>query len=263
MWWREYVPVARRQADAKAYAAKVAKKEKRVLAPVRLDGTKIAKTFWGKAWCDNLEAYSDFANRMPRGRTYVRNGSVIDLTIDRGKIKALVSGSDVYQVTIDITPLSKNVWAKVKADSAQSIDSLIDLLAGRFDDVVMKRLTRKGDGLFPQPREIKLRCSCPDYATMCKHCAAVLYGVGSRLDHSPEMLFTLRGVDHTELIGQAVSAENLSQSLGAKSGLATDDLGAMFGIDLVGSTVATEAPPKTATRKRATTAKAAVRKKPR
>lgn len=233
--WRPYVSVAQRRANAAKYAAKVAKKEKRSLNPIQISGRKIADTFWGKAWCDNLEAYSDFSNRLPRGRTYVRNGSVIDLQIERGKITAMVSGSDVYQVTIQIDSLPKKQWAGVKNDCAQSIDSLLDLLAGRFDDGVMKRLTHKEEGLFPKPKEIKFSCSCPDWATMCKHCAAVLYGIGSRLDRSPEMLFTLRGVDHTELIGQAVTVENLDTSLKAKSNneIDTDELSEMFGIDLV------------------------------
>jgi uncharacterized Zn finger protein len=233
--WRPYVPVAQRQANARKYAANVAKKEKRTLTPVTINGRKIAGTFWGKAWCENLEAYSDFSNRLPRGRTYVRNGSVIDLQIERGKIKAFVSGSEVYTVVIDISTLPSGVWRKIKEDCAQSIDSVLDLLAGRFDQGVMTRITRPDDGLFPKPKEIKMKCSCPDWATMCKHCAAVLYGIGARLDTEPQMLFTLRGVDHTELIGQAVSAENLDRSLASSTGaaIANSELGEMFGIDLV------------------------------
>ena len=235
--WRQYVPVARRRAQATAAAKKLAQKQKRPMSPVNIAGNKITTTFWGNAWCDNLEAYSDYANRMPRGRTYVRNGSVVDLQIERGKIVALVAGSEVYTVVINISTLDKADWASVKKDCAQSIESLIDLLGGRFDDGVMKRLCRQKDGLFPKPNEIKLRCSCPDDATMCKHCAAVLYGVGARLDSAPELLFTLRGVDHTELIGQAVSSENLDRSLKGKgaSTLQSGELAEMFGIDLVGS----------------------------
>jgi uncharacterized Zn finger protein len=259
--WRPYVPVAQRRAKAATYAKKLASKEKRPLSPVNIVGRKIAASFWGNAWCDNLEAYSDFANRMPRGRTYVRNGSVIDLQIERGKIKALVSGSDVYTVTIEIATLPKAAWAGVKQDCAQSIESLIDLLGGRFDDGVMKRLSRQEDGMFPKPKEIKLKCSCPDWATMCKHCAAVLYGVGARLDSSPELLFTLRGVDHTELIGQAVSSENLDRSLQGQgaSALPSGELSEMFGIDLVGGnaiTAVAEAPAKV----RVKPVKAAVKK---
>jgi uncharacterized Zn finger protein len=232
--WKPYVPVAQRRAKAAAYATKLAKKEKRTLSPVKIEGRIIARSYWGQAWCDNLESYSDFANRLPRGRTYVRNGSVIDLQIQRGKIKALVSGSDVYHVTIAIKTLKPALWTRIKRDCSRSIHSLIDLLQGRFDQGVMQRLSQRDGGLFPPPKEIDMDCSCPDWAGMCKHVAAVLYGVGARLDTAPELLFTLRHVDHLELITTAASAENLDHSLaaGAASALATADLGAMFGIEL-------------------------------
>ncbi len=241
--FRPYVPVATRKANAEKHAAKVAKKEKRALAPVKIDGTKIARTFWGLAWCDNLERYSDYANRLPRGRTYVRNGSVVDLQIENGKIKALVAGSDVYTVTITIDTLKAPSWKKIKTDCSQSIASLIDLLQGKFDQGVMERLTQRDGGLFPKPGEIKMRCSCPDSAWLCKHLAAVMYGVGARLDLSPELLFTLRAVDHLELIGQAVTADNLDKTLGAgqQTGLADSDLGELFGIEIDSGAVVTAA----------------------
>lgn len=232
--FRPYVPVAKRRADAQKFALALAKKEKRNLTPVQIEGRKIATTFWGQAWMDNLERYSDFDNRLPRGRTYVRNGSVIDLTIGRGLVKAIVSGSEIYQVEVNIGTLASAVWKKIKNDCAHSIDSLIDLLSGKFDNGVMQRLTRTGDGLFPQPAEIKMKCSCPDYATLCKHVAAVLYGVGARLDTQPELLFTLRDVDHTELIQQATTGKNLDRMLTtSKTGtLGGEDLGELFGIEL-------------------------------
>ena len=213
--WRPYVPVAQRRAQALAYATKLAKKEKRDVCPVQISKRTIASTFWGRAWCDNLEQYSDFANRLPRGRTYVRNGSVVDLQIEAGKVRAIVGGSDVYKVRVSIKTLAKPIWTRVKRDCAQGIDSLIDLLQGRFEDGVMKRLTHPEDGLFPRPKEIEMDCSCPDWAVLCKHVAAVLYAVAARLDTEPQLLFTLRDVDHTELISQAVAAENLERSLTA------------------------------------------------
>lgn len=233
-FYRPYVPVAERKAKAAAYAAKLAKKEKRTLAPVNLTGRKIATTFWGQAWCENLERYSDFENRLPRGATYVRNGSVIDLQIKRGKVEALVSGSEVYKVKIDIKTLPAAQWAQIKRDCSRSFDSLADLLQGRFDKGIMERLTRRDGGLFPTPEEIKMSCSCPDWAGMCKHVAATLYGVGARLDHEPELLFTLRDVDHLELISHAadVGAVDEATRADADGALAGADLGAMFGIDL-------------------------------
>jgi uncharacterized Zn finger protein len=233
--FRPYVPVAQRRARAAAHALKLAKKEKRTLAPIARTGRRtIAESFWGKAWCENLEAYSDFANRLPRGRTYARNGSIIDLQMGRGKVTALVSGSEIYRVTIDIKTLPAAAWSRIKEDCARSIDSLMDLLQGRFDEGIMRRLTQRDGGLFPQPREVQMDCSCPDWAGMCKHVAATLYGVGTRLDTRPELLFTLRNVDHLELLGRAVDADNLDRTLKgrADSALAGSDLGAIFGIEL-------------------------------
>jgi uncharacterized Zn finger protein len=247
--YREYVPVAQRKAQGSWYAIEHARKQGRAVQPVMIRGKKIATTFWGKAWCDHLESYSDYANRLPRGRTYVRNGSVVDLAISAGRVEALVAGSDTYEVDIRIDRLTAADWKKIRNDCSASIDSLLDLLGGKFSAGVMTRLTRRPDGLFPSPKEIKLDCSCPDWATMCKHVAAVLYGVGAHLDQRPELLFLLRDVDHTELVSEAVSADNLSTALGEPSSqLAGEDLGAMFGIDLDISTAASVT--KTTARKR-------------
>src|SRR5438105_11120908 len=125
--FKPYVSVAKRRANAAREVARLAKKGRKI-SPVQIDGRAIVSTFWGKAWGDNLESYSDFANRLPRGRTYVRNGSVIDLQIETGRVKALVSGSDIYKVRIDINTLAVAVWKRVKKDCAQGIDSLLDLL---------------------------------------------------------------------------------------------------------------------------------------
>jgi uncharacterized Zn finger protein len=234
--WKPYVPVAQRRAKAERLAQKLVKNG-RALQPVKIEGRAMARTFWGQAWCENLEQYSDYANRLPRGRTYARNGSVIDLQISEGEVAALVSGSDIYRIKVSIAPLAKAQWKKIKADCAQSIPSLIDLLQGRFSQGVMERLTRPREGLFPQPREIKMQCSCPDWATLCKHVAAVLYGVGARLDHEPELLFKLRNVDHLELIDQAVDGTTLDAALASSetSALQGEDLEALFGIDLGGA----------------------------
>ena len=229
-----YVPVATRRAKAAKHALKLAKKEGRELAPVKISGRAMATTYWGKAWCENLEAYSDYSNRLPRGRTYARNGSVIDLQIKKGKIEAIVSGSNIYSISISIETLPKASWTRLKGECSRSIASLIDLLQGRFDAGVMQRLAHPTDGLFPRPKEIKMKCSCPDSAGLCKHLAAVLYGVGNRLDMSPELLFALRNVDHLELVSQAVSGSNLDRTLDSGEGnaLAGSDLGEIFGIDL-------------------------------
>ncbi len=235
--WAPYVPVAQRRAKAAAFAERLAKKEKRRLEPVKIEGRKIATTFWGQGWCDNLERYSDFENRLPRGRTYARNGSVIDLNIQRGEIKAIVSGSEVYRVSVSIKTLPAAEWKRICADCSESVESVIDLLRGRFDKAVMERLTRIDGGLFPQPSQIEMKCSCPDWSVLCKHVAAALYGVGARLDSAPEMLFALRGVDHVELASHAITAGNVERTLAADrdASLAGTDLGDIFGIDLESS----------------------------
>src|SRR5438132_4668999 len=200
--WRPYVPVAKRRAQAAREAAKRTKKGQTV-SPVVIDGRTIAKTFWGKAWCDNLERYSDYSNRLPRGRTYVRNGSVVDLRIAPGAVTALVSGSELYDIEVKVVAVPKARWTAVCRDCAGAIDSLVELLQGRFSKGVMERICQEKTGLFPSPSEITFTCSCPDWASMCKHVAAVLYGIGARLDEKPDLLFALRKVDHQALIAWA------------------------------------------------------------
>ena len=209
--WPEYVPVAERRRRAAAEMEKLRKKGHPV-SPVTLEGKKIATTFWGKAWCDNLERYADFANRIERGRTYVRNGSVVDLQIAPRKVTAMVSGSSLYKITVDISEVPNPHWATICRDCAGGIDSLVELLQGRFSTGVMERICRQGDGLFPKPTEIRFKCSCPDGAYMCKHIAAVLYGVGARLDQKPELLFRLRAVDENELVARIDSSVPLTKS---------------------------------------------------
>ncbi len=234
--WRPYVPVAERKRHATREVEKLGKRG-RSASPVILDGRTIARTFWGKAWCDNLERYSDFANRLPRGRSYVRNGLVIDLDIAGGRIKALVSGSRVYKVTVDITPVTKARWNSICQDCAGGIDSLVELLQGRFSKGVMERLCLQKKGLFPSLAEIEFSCSCPDWASMCKHVAAVLYGIGARLDKQPELLFTLHKVDQSDLIAKAGGKFPLSRRQpNAEKILGRDDLSELFGLDLVQST---------------------------
>ncbi len=250
--FRPYVPVAQRRAKAAKEAARRAKKGQKV-EPVHIEGRTIASTFWGEAWCTNLESYSDFENRLPRGRSYVRNGSVVDLKIEKGRIKALVCGSELYTIQIDIAALPKQNWLAVKQQCAGKIGTLVELLQGKLSKAVMEVVTDLNKGLFPQPKEITMRCSCPDYAGMCKHVAAAMYGVGNRLDSSPELLFVLRGVDHLELIEQAIPTEPIRSTSTAPT-IASDDLGAIFDIE-IGDAPAGKA--STTTRKKPATKKVA------
>jgi uncharacterized Zn finger protein len=230
--WAPYVPVAERRRKAGLAMEKLRKKGHPV-SPVVIAGRAIASTFWGKAWCDNLESYRDYANRLERGRTYVRNGSVVDLQIAPRAVTAKVSGSLMYTVTVAIGEVAAKQWKSISAECSGGIDSLVELLQGRFSKGVMERICRQGTGLFPKPSEIRFDCSCPDGASMCKHVAAVLYGVGARLDAQPELLFRLRAVDENDLVA------HIDQSLPmAKTGpaagkvLEADDLSAMFGLDM-------------------------------
>jgi len=230
--WPRYVPVSERRAKAARELAKRMKKGQSA-SPIAIEGRTIAASFWGKSWCDNLERYSDYSNRLPRGRTYVRNGSVVDLRIANGSVQALVSGSSLYKVEVKIAAVPQTQWSAVCSDCSGAIDSLVELLQGRFSKAVMTRICQEKTGLFPSPKEIQFTCSCPDYASMCKHIAAVLYGIGARLDTNPELLFVLRAVDHLELIAHA--GKDIAQGKkvpGSKRVLDSEDLSGIFGIDI-------------------------------
>jgi len=240
--WRPYVSTAQRQRQAQRELAGLRKKGKAV-APVAIEGRKIATSFWGLSWCANLERYSDYANRLPRGRSYVRNGCVIDLQIAKGEVVATVSGSQLYTVKAKIKMVASTRWRAICRDCAGGADSLVELLQGGLAAAVMDRVCREGDGLFPTPQEIKLSCSCPDWADMCKHVAAVLYGIGARLDHEPQLLFVLRGVDANEFIAHA--GEDLSSIPAAPSAakvLDAGDVAALFGLEMVDATEPGSAP---------------------
>jgi uncharacterized Zn finger protein len=257
-YYKPYVSVAKRQANALKELKKL-QRSGRTISPITVDGREIASTFWGKAWCDHLESYSDFESRLPRGRSYLRNGMVVDLQIEPGRVTGMVSGSELYKVEVKIKPLAKPCWDCIKRDCGGAIGSVIELLQGRLSTEVMQRVTRRDRGLFPAPAEITKTCSCPDWADMCKHVAAVLYGIGARLDQKPELLFVLRKVDHLELIERAADVDKLVGT-GAAAGQKTigeDQLADVFGIDFAadaGTVVApasrTAAPARRSTRKR-------------
>jgi uncharacterized Zn finger protein len=239
MNWKQYARtprVAERAARARRAGEKLSKasaKTGRLLSPVTLTGRTVASSFWGKAWCANLESYRDYEYRLPRGRSYVRSGAVLDLQIAPGRIAAVVAGSrpQPYTVEVNIKPLGTTLWSDLKRQCAGEIGSLIELLEGRLSDRVMGIVTAPGQGLFPKPGDIEMTCSCPDWATMCKHVAAVLYGVGARLDTQPELLFTLRTVEHGELIGAAVDLGAAPRKTQRKR-IAAEDLSGVFGIEL-------------------------------
>ena len=230
--YKPYVSVGERQKQAEKAAAK-AKKAGKLYSPIAAYRGALAKTVWGNAWCDNLEAYSDYANRLPRGRTYVRNGSVIDLQISSSQVKALVMGSALYEVEVTVKPVAPAQWKSICKDCSGSIASLVEILQGKLSTSVMQRLCQPGTGLLPTAKALTFSCSCPDWADMCKHVAAVLYGVGARLDRQPELLFTLCNVDAKELI-QAAGSGLVAPRKAPKSAQVLDDalLDDVFGLEM-------------------------------
>lgn len=231
--WGRYVPVAERRAKAMKKLKALAKKGFKA-EPVELEGRTIAKTFWGKAWCKHIESFSDFENRLPRGTRYVRNGSVCHLAISEGKIEAKVIGSELYDVNIKVKTISEKKWNAIKDICTGQIASIVELLQGNISANIMANVTDPVKGLFPLSEEIKsITCSCLDWATVCKHVAAVLYGVGARLDNQPELLFKLRGVDYTELITADVNISTASNGKRKRRRqIADSSLSELFGIEI-------------------------------
>ena len=229
--WPRYVSLAERRSNA-AREMQTLQKAGHKIEPIKIQGRKIARTFWGLAWCDHLEKFSDYENRLPRGRTYVRNGSVCHLAISSGTVAAFVMGSDLYQVKINIKPLAKTRWQRLRKQCSGQIGSMLELLRGEFSDNVMQIVSDHNSGLFPKPGEIKFNCNCPDWAGICKHIAAVMYGIGARLDLQPELLFLLRNVEHEELITAELNLETPASGKAKNRRLAGADLAEVFGLEL-------------------------------
>jgi len=237
----KYVSSAEKKRKAQKAAEKLKKKDSNI-SPVVLEGRALAKTWWGKAWNDNLESYSDYENRIDRGRSYVRSGAVLDLRIEKGTVVALVQGSSAkpYKVEIEIRPIEDDLWGKIKRSCEGKIASLQELIAGKFPKALSELFTAKGSGLFPAPKEIMFGCSCPDWAVMCKHVAAALYGVGARLDENPALFFTLRNVNIEELITEAIKGKTKSMldkaEVKSRRILEDADVMDMFGVEVEGKT---------------------------
>lgn len=251
--WAPYVSVAKRRARAQRAMAKLRKQGKHI-EPVEIEGRKIARSFWGEGWCKQLEQFSDYDNRLPRGRTYVRNGSVAHLAISKGKIEAIVSGSTLYHVDIAVKPLARKKWEILCQQCTGQIGSMLELLQGQLSNQVMQIVADPNTGLFPDPNEITLSCDCPDWADMCKHIAAVLYGIAARLDHQPELLFVLRNVDHEALISADLDMQTATSGKSKRRRLTTQNLSNVFGVDI-------EEPVESLKRKKSSVTKKAVTRK--
>lgn len=236
MWeYPRYVSVGEKKANAVKQIAKLRKKNIN-LKPITVQGNKLAKTWWGNAWNKNLESYADYSNRIARGRSYVKNGFVLDLQIEKGLVNALVmgTGSKPYSITVIIEPLKTSRWDTIVKACGNKIGSIEELAEGKFPKELESIFSLKGEGLFPSPNEIKFSCSCPDYAYMCKHVAAVLYGIGTRFDEDPVLFFTLRGIDVEKLLKKSVEEKmkSMLKNSDKKTGRVLEDVdvGKLFGV---------------------------------
>ena len=247
-----YVSVAERRARARRKLEQLRKKHPN-LQPVVIEGGSLVRTWWGKAWNGNLQKYADYANRVGRGRSYVRHGALLDLQISPGQVNALVQGTrgSPYKIRIAIKPVGRAIWKEIRTACEGQVASLQELLEGRFPKGLAELFTAKGSGLFPSPKEIEFKCSCPDWAYMCKHVAAVLYGIGTRLDEDPSLFFVLRKMKMDDLITQAVrdkSARLLKQAAKKTSRVIDDaDMADVFGIELEATAAAEKDGTKAAT----------------
>lgn len=238
-YWRfpRYVSVAEKKAKAEK-KLKQLKKKMPGIKPVVIEGNTLARTWWGKSWNKNLERYADYTNRIGRGRSYVRHGAVLDLKIDSGKVTSLVQGSTSkpYEVVINIKAISQTNWRAIKKQCKGQLKSLQDLLTGKFPKALGEIFFTEGKGLFPDPQAISFNCSCPDWASMCKHVAATLYGIGARFDEDPSLFFKLREADTEDLIARAVkdkTGELLARTKKKSAKVIDDaDLAGIFGIDM-------------------------------
>ena len=241
MWWREqrYVSVGEKRARAERKFKALVKKNPN-LRPIIIEGSTLVTTWWGKAWNKNLKSYADYSNRVGRGSSYVRHRAVLDLQINPGRVTALVMGSrsTPYEVSVDIQPLDKKIWEGIKEQCVGHFDSLKDLLAGKFPKKLAQLFTVQREGLFPSPKDITMNCSCPDWATMCKHVAATLYGIGARFDEDPALFFELRKVRVEDLVEETLNEATTqlldrSEERGSQAQIIDDsELSTIFGIDM-------------------------------
>ena len=231
----DYKPVSKTKADAAKALEKLRKKNPNI-SPVIIEGRKIANTWWGTAWNNNLESYADYSNRIRRGSAYVKNGMVLDLQINVGVVTGLVQGSgrSPYKVIIKIDKLPDNKWNKIVELCSHKIVNMAELTRGKFPEELAELFLRQGQGLFPSPKEIHLDCSCPDWADMCKHVAAVLYGIGARFDQDPLLFFKLRDIKFEELLKKSIEEkiDSMLKNADKKSSRVIDDadISELFGV---------------------------------
>ena len=230
-WGQNYTTVASLKARA-ARATKTLKDAEPVIPHPHT--RKMCLTWWGQEWCNNLESYADYRSRLERGRRYVRSNTVVDLKIFANQVKAKVQGTDLYEVTVDFAKPKPADIEKIKKLTGNRIANVEMLLKGNFPDELKELFTQNKPGLFPTPEEIKFDCDCLDWADMCKHVAAVMYGIGIRIDADPLQFFKLRGIDIDEFLTQVVDDKvaNMLKNIDVKSDRIMKDanVATIFGI---------------------------------
>ncbi|TDD18652.1 hypothetical protein E1218_25585, partial [Kribbella turkmenica] len=160
-------------------------------------------TWWGRAWLEALEQRARLdPNRLSRGRSYARRGSVLDLTVSPGEVEAFVQGSRVtpYQVTVRIRAFTTAEWDAVLDVVSAQIGRVAALLDGELPPEVVDDVHAAGLDLLPGAGEVLTNCSCPDFAVPCKHSAAVCYLIADALDDDPFALLLLRGRPRDDLL---------------------------------------------------------------
>jgi hypothetical protein len=239
-WWygRDYESVDQKRRKA-AKLIETLRKKHPDIKPVCIEGRTLAKSFWGKAWCKQMDLMADHDNRLPRGRSYARNGAICHLDIRRGEVEAWISGTHMYTVRVRVKPLAPAHWERIQAACRGKIATMLDLLQGKLSKEVMAVVADPESGIFPKPDEIDYDCSCPDWAKLCKHAAAVFYGIGNRLDEEPELLFLLRHADPVELFSLDMDVPAADAEESALGGV---DLGNLFGIELLADAGAPDDP---------------------
>ena len=208
--------------------------EGRVLHPAKADGKKIAKSFWGYSWVRHIESYQDYESRLPRGRSLLRNNAVLDLTITGNQAEALVFDQELYEIRIIMEPVDPAQLKQIQTLCAGKINSLLDLIQGNLSEDILQILSDPEKGLFPRYDEIRFICNCLDDSILCKHAAAVLYGIGPVLDQKPDLFFSLRGIDYSMLFS-GIDAEKITddpQTSDQTAAFHDIDLEKTFGIEL-------------------------------
>src|SRR6516225_9973543 len=163
---------------------------------------QFGQSWWAKRWIAVLESF-DIGARLGRGRSYARNGQVLNIDIAKAEVTAKVQGSrpKPYDVTIQVKSLAEKEWAKViEALSGQAIYAA-KLLAGEMPQDIENVFQEVKLSLFPEKLgDLATECSCPDWSNPCKHIAAVYYLIGEEFDRDPYLLFRLRGLNREDLL---------------------------------------------------------------